>query len=222
MAPSAGQAQRALRHRGLEGSLPTEPCRRPVPGADRHDSLATDTGRGDRCRERAAVRAISDHGAPRSGEAIRHRTADPVGRLLSLEGPSPAPERSRAPRALSGGGAAGVLGADEPARGGAQDGELRPRLWLRNPGDPGRHPRAPHRKPARDRPDPKARGDGGGAPSIGPRAVLDPAQSPPRAAWAEPLPADRAPVRHLPDRVVVRYGSGSDRRTGPAGSGQSR
>ncbi len=211
MARGPRPAQPSLRHRRLAGPLSPGPCREPVPGPDRDDPLPAYPGRGDRRRQRRPLRAVRDPGGARRRVARGDRAVDPGHRILPHEGARGPPLRGGDPRAVRRDGAARPCIAHEPSRGRAEDRELRPRLRLRDPGDPGRHPRPPDREPPRPGPHRASGGDRGGAAADGRAQVLDPAEPAPGAARAEPVPADRPEVRPLPDRRLVRYGAGPGR-----------
>ena len=190
----------ALSDRRLALALPPGPRRGPVPGPRRNDPLPTDAGREHRRRERAALRAVPGRPVARAVGSAVGRAADPRDRLLPRQGADDPGVRPGPPRALRRRGSPVVRRADLAPRGRPEDRELRPRLRLRDTGDPGRYPRPPHRQPLRDPPDADPGGDGGPSPGDRRPPVLDPPQPAPRPARAEPVPADRTEVRGVPSR----------------------
>src|SRR5208283_3483716 len=212
-------AQRPLRDGGLASPVPSGPRRGPVPGADLHDPLPANARREHGRRERAPLRSVPGRALARPSEALRGRVAHPGDRLLSREGAGPREGRERGPRALRRYRAPDLRGAHLPSGRRSQDRELRPGLRVRDPGDPGRHPRASHRQPSRRRAHPNARGDLSEAPRAGGPALLDPRQPAARPARPEPVPAEPPALFGVSDRRPMRDRSRSQRRSQPSTTG---
>lgn len=192
-------------HGRLALAVPSRPCREPVPGPGRYDPVPTDPRRQHGRRERSALRTIPGRAVARPSRFPGGRTPDPRDGLLPRQGADDPGLRPGPPGAVRGRGAAVVRRADVAARGRPEDGQLRPRLRVRDPRDPGGHARAPHREPSRSRPDAHPGGDRG-APTRERRSpVLDPSQPALGAARTEPLSSDRPEVRTMSDPRALCY-----------------
>jgi hypothetical protein len=216
---AARPTERVLPDGRLESAVPPRPRRRPVPGPDRHDPLPADARRGDRRSQRRAVRALSRPRVAGAGPGARGRAADPRHRVLPHQGAGPGPGGGGDPGPLPRGRPPDLRGADLPTGRGSEDGELRPRVRVRDPGDPGRYPRPPDREPPRGGPDPHAGADGASAQGGGRPPLLDPGQPAPRSARPEPVPTDPPPMPGVPDLGDLRYGPGPAVRAGPPSTG---
>ena len=203
----AGPALGILPDRRLATAVPARPRGEPLSGADRNDPLAKDPRRRHRRRDRPALRPLPGRPEPGGRVPPGPRAVGPTGRFLPGQEPNDPCVRPGDPHPARGGGPAGLRRPRGPPRRRPQDRELRPRLRLRGPGDPGRHPRPSDREPPGGRPKPHRRGDGGSPADCGRRAVLDPAQPLARPARTEPVPAPEAPLHRVPDHRRLRDGS---------------
>ena len=218
--PTAPGPRPVLLRRLLAEAVPPRPRGGPVPGAHRHDPLATHPRRGDRPRLRAAVRAVPRRSVDRRSGPPGTPPPDPSRRILSDEESGNPGVRARAAGAVRRDGAANAGGAHQPPVGGAEDRELRVGLWLRDPRHARRHARPPDREPAWGREDLHPGGDGGGAPSERRSEALDPAQPPVGPARTEPVPAPRAALPAVSGGSAPRHRPRAQRGAGAAPPGR--